>query len=231
MSLKYMGPLLLALALGIWFFLDRKPESVSATTHTPLFPSSTSTPPDLTPMLASLEQRLASLDSRLLALEQREEGGAEKTEGAADVLSRLEALELQLRQQPESQQSPGIVQTSVLEGGFYGIESEDTRLAELRQAFDDDDYAEPAMQVALENAESLFDSQALDELEFRQIDCRTRYCRLTYEKSSLAGAASGIAENELILLLAEKYGDGIIVHGGQDKGNSRTVYIELGVDR
>ena len=228
MSMKYAGILLLALALGIWVFWERKPESISATPQ--LFPSSTESGPDLTPLLVSLEQRLASFEARLLVLEQRESTDIDVPAETAGMLSRLEALESQLRRQPDSQQSTGAGEASVLEGGFYGSESEDSHLVELRQAFNDDDNAEPAMQVALENAESLFDNQALDQLEFRQIDCRAHYCRLTYENLSSGGAAVDIAENELILLLAEKYGDSIIVHGGERDGSSKTLYIELGVD-
>lgn len=229
MSVKHVGAMLLAVALGLYVFWDRKPESVVAMSQ-PALPISGNTQPDQTPLIHSLEQRLADLEERLLALELHEPGAVEQMTGAVDFDERLAALEVQLRRQPGYQQYTGSGQGPGPADVLSGEEAEQLRIESLEQAFDGDDNAEPASQVALENVENIFDSEELDLLEFRQIDCREHYCRLAYESYSAGTAANSIAESELILKLAEKYGNGITVHGGEHNGGSKSVYIEMGTN-
>jgi hypothetical protein len=122
-----------------------------------------------------------------------------------------------------------------MSGGLFPLENETEspeaanrkRLDSLREAFENDDPAEPAMQTALENAAPLFEAGELATLEFQQADCRSNYCRLVYRDQSPNSAESAIAENELSLLLAEKYGQGITIKGGEHRGNVRVIYIEF----
>ena len=186
---------------------------------------------DLEPTLVGIENRLTDLERRLRLLEGVEPPSpalAVANPDIDDLRQRLESIEAQLRRIPDA---PGTAQYSSafpLEGDTATPEEENqARLASLREAFANDDNADPALQAELENAAPLFDAEAVSGFEFRQANCRANYCLLEYEDRTANGAEAAIAENELYLLLAEKYGQGISIRGGERSGNARAIYIEL----
>ena len=186
---------------------------------------------DLEPALVGIENRLADLETRLRRLE-----GVKNPPPALavanpdidDLRQRLESVEAQLRRIPDA---PGAVKYSSAfpseDNTLTPEEENQARLDSLQEAFANDDNADPALQAELENAAPLFDAEAVTGFEFRQANCRANYCLLEYEDRTANGAEAVIAENELYLLLAEKYGQGITIKGGEHRGKVRVIYIEF----
>ena len=228
MQLKYVGLPLVAVAAVLFFAWTQKPARVADVTQAvPVAPPKQSSAGGA-PWLASLEQRLASLSDRIDRLESRAEVGNELTMADVENLrGRLEAVELQLRQQPAYSEEASVGYES--NQGSYTLEASDPRIAAVQLAFENDTRLGMAALVERENVDAIFDNEALHQLEFRQMDCTDRYCRLIYDDLSRDGdAASAIADNELVLLLSQKYVGNITIHGGERQGTSRTIYIELG---
>lgn len=182
--------------------------------------------------LDRLESRLAELELRLGRLESQGPAQARNTTVADpdmdDLRQRLESVEAQLRRMPDGR--GGILdQGSFLsERNNYTPEEENQkRLDALNETFQNDDNADPALQADLESAAPLFDTDELAVFEFSQIDCSANYCRLVYQDNSGGSAEGAIAENELHLLLTEKYGDEITIRDGERDGRSKSIYIEL----
>lgn len=228
MQLKYVGLPLVAVAAALLFAWTQKPAGVADVAQAVPAARPEKSSAGVAPLPASLEQRLASLSDRIHRLESRAEGGNDlATPDIEDLRRRLEAVEAHLRQQPAygEEASAGYDSTQ----GLQSPDSPDPRISEAQLAFENDTRLGIAEQVERENVDAIFDDEALHTLEFRQIDCTDRYCRLIYDDyATQGGAASAIAENELVLLLSRKYGDNITIHGGERKGSSKTIYIELG---
>jgi hypothetical protein len=176
-----------------------------------------------------LEQRLALLERRLAVLEANPTGDtAAVAEMLADLADRIDYLE----RDDAGRKSTGESSVESPAGGrtafTYPEGSETSSAAEaIRQAFDNDDMPEPGLQVELENAVYLFESPKVADLALREVDCRAHYCRLVYEDHSEDAAAAAITENELLLLLTEKYGNNITIHHSERNGSYRSLYIEL----
>ena len=81
---------------------------------------------------------LANLDERLLQLELREDVDAKQAAGVAELLSRVEALEVQLRREPEPQHSSYSRQLEIQDYGLSAREAESARFKDLQDAFDVD---------------------------------------------------------------------------------------------
>ena len=183
------------------------------------------------PGAATLDQRIALLEERFYALESRLAGDNDSTgEVLTDLDTRVDNLEREYAQQgtthdPSLAFDPESTRTEL--AYTEGAEASAAIDEPVHIAFENDNIPEPALQVELENADYLFDSQKISDLAFREMDCRERYCRLDYEDHSEDSAAASLAENELFLLLTEKYGGNITVHAGQRNGYYRSLYIEL----
>jgi hypothetical protein len=181
--------------------------------------------------LFRLERRVALLEERLYALESRPTGdNAATAELLADLDTRVDYLESVDTQGNSAHTRELASAAEHKRSELIYAEGRETEVAiteSIQQAFDNDVTPEPALQVELENAQYLFDSQKISDLAFREMDCREHYCRLGFEDHSEDSAAAALAENELFLLLAEKYGNNITIHAGERNGSYRSVYIEL----
>ena len=231
MSPKFLGAaLIMVLAAGYvaWHRSTATPDSASPPTAA-LVPAKQG---DLEPVLARIEHSLKELEKRLRRLETADPPSvtlASTDPDLEDLSQRLAAVEAQLRRMPDA----GVLDELAfpLESQTLSPEEQDgKRLDSLREAFETDNNAGPALRAELENAAPLFDAEEVAGLEFNRVDCRTNYCRLEYEDNSSNGADAMIAENELFLLLSEKYGQDIVIHGGERNGRSRSIYIELSPD-
>lgn len=155
------------------------------------------------PDLASLEQRLAILEERVDALE----GQSQTDSGSLSPGSAIKA----------THRSSVVVNPA----------GPDLALRQIQKDFENDDHAANPLQRELEDVAPLFDAEEVASLTFHGVDCRANYCRLEYKDNSADQAESMIAENELSLLLSQKYGKDIVIHGGESNGRSRSLYIEL----
>jgi len=186
--------------------------------------------PDLSEVLIAMERRLASLDRRLDVLERNRQPSTPVTDTSPeyyDLSARLEALEVQLRRLPDSaylSSSPNNEYSQ--EVTLYSPGESNSEVEQLEKAFEQDASVDVAEQTSLENAATIFHREELSSLHFRDLVCRENYCKLSYEDHSSNAGASTIAENELFMALLEKYGDGIVIHGGEQSGMSRSLYIE-----
>jgi hypothetical protein len=183
--------------------------------------------------VAPLGNRLAAIESRLGALERAVAGSAQSStetldSGLDELVSRLEAVEVQLRRMPDDNEYGNLGFGS---SGASAAQGQESRIAGLEEAFQTDDALSSGEEAALENAASIFDRQEVSTLQFRELECSQKYCKLRYEDNSPDSATSTISENELLVLLAEKYGNDIVIHGGEMVGKSRTFFIERNVSR
>ena len=227
MQLKYVVLPLLAVAAVLLFAWNQKPPRVGDVVQAvPIAPPENSLA-SMAPVQDSLEQRLTSLSERVYGLENRDAGVNDLMPAIEDLQRRLEALEVQLRKQPAYGEEARDGNDS--NHGLYDLGSPDSRISEVQLAFENDTRLGKARQLELENVAAIFDTEELNELDFTQIDCTDHYCRLIYDDYSTDGAAASIvADNELVLLLSQKYGGNVTIHAGERKGTSRTIYIELG---
>jgi len=232
LQLKYVGLPLLAVAVVFFLTWTQKPDRTAEVTQAvPVAPPNLpiNSPAAEPGIPASVEPHLASLSERIHLLESRGEAGNDRIiQTIEELRQRLEAVEAQLRKQSAYVEGAGSMYDSVQEP--YSLDATDPRISEVQQAFENDTSPGVAAQVDLENVEAIFDDEALQKFEFRQIDCTARYCRLTYDDYSAGDGAASIAENELALSLSRKYGGKIVIHGGEREGRSKTIYIELGAE-
>jgi hypothetical protein len=157
---------------------------------------------------AALESEVKALMERIAVLEKREADSATKsTPSAIDPQKARERLMANIAQSSAAMNEPPAAATH----------------------FEESDNLDASERVALEDVESIFESDELPNTTLSSVNCREGYCRMEYKvNEAIDPATKEIEENELILKLAQKYGSGTNVYMGMPPADgSMQIYIEL----
>ncbi len=173
--------------------------------------------------MESLMVSLERINQRLEALESRP---AVSAPTKTDLEARVAALEAgQARDTARLEDFE--LETRATADTWEGYTESTDPFTKIRESFDNDNNADVDTRLYREDAAALFDRDVVNRLEFSAMDCRKTYCRLQYNDYSEDGGEAALQENELLLLLSERYGTDIIVHGGEREGSARSFYIEF----